>query len=334
MSTGKGSRQSNSRFKQKAALSARTSPKTPVLRASKRAPGPRAQAQPAEPDLSAKHAMLTPGAIRQQRQSANGSLMATSQHGTADRELSFCHANTSSILSENSTVSFGPVDEQLSQSFSLGMSLEEGGMRFSLGSARDSMGSVRFSAGPGLVSFAAEAPQPEAAEAGGPSGQNVAMLQQKIAKLQDENMALRSQCGSSQSAEQKQPQHKRLSFCSQASSSPMSSPQPSTPTRPTHVGYGEEYLQQLESNCASLKEQDERLNAAHSQLLNSLLGKDLADSASLGDAILAIKTGEGGEYLRKCDVGLVKTHIRMLEAELAKERAAREEERAGKEGIQ
>ena len=85
MSTGKGSRQSNSRFKQKAALSARTSPKTPVLRASKRAPGPRAQAQPAEPDLSAKHAMLTPGAIRQQRQSANGSLMATSQHGTADR---------------------------------------------------------------------------------------------------------------------------------------------------------------------------------------------------------------------------------------------------------
>jgi predicted nucleic acid-binding Zn-ribbon protein len=333
MSTGKGSLskgQSNSLFKQKAALSARTSPKTPVLRASKRAPGARAQAQQAEPDLSAKHAMLTPGAIRQQRQSANGSLLGTSQHGAADRELSICHANTSSILSENSTVSFGSVDAQLSQSFSLGMSLEEGGMRFSLGSARDSMGSIRFSAGPGLVSFAAEAPQP--AEAGGPSGQDVAMLQKKIAELQDENMALRSQFGSSQSEELEPPQQKRLSFCSQASSSPMASPQPSTPTRPTNVGYGEEYLQQLESNCASLKEQDERLNEVHSQLLNSLLGKDLADSASLGDAILAIKTGEGGEYLRKCDVGLVKTHIRMLEAELAKERAAREEERAGKEG--
>jgi chromosome segregation ATPase len=333
MSTGKGSlskSQSNSLFKQKAALSARTSPKTPVLRASKRATGARAQAQPAEPDLSAKHAMLTPGAIRQQRQSANGSLLGTSQHGSADRELSICHANTSSILSENSTVSFGSVDAQLSQSFSLGMSLEEGGMRFSLGSARDSIGSVRFSAGPGLVSFAAEAPQP--AEAGGPSGQDLAMLQKKIAELQDENMALRSQFCSSQSAELEQPQHKRLSFCSQASSSPMASPQPSTPTRPTNVGYGEEYLQQLESNCASLKEQDERLNEVHSQLLTSLLGKDLADSASLGDAILAIKTGESGEYLRKCDVGLVKTHIRMLEAELAKERAAREEERAGKEG--
>ena len=214
-STGKGSLAgkgaSNSRFKQKTALAARTSPKTPVLRASKRAAAAAGARAPAEP-APARHAMLTPGAIRQQRQSANGSVLEASQLGDAGRaarEPSFDHGNTSSILSENSTVTLGSVDAQLSQSFSLGLSLDdEGGARFSLGSARNSTGSVRFSTGPGLGSFAVAAPA-----AGG--SEEVALLENRITELQAENTALRMQCDSS-----------KVPSCCACSPAPLALPSP------------------------------------------------------------------------------------------------------------
>ena len=60
-------------------------------------------------------------------------------------------------------------------------------------------------------------------------------------------------------------------------------------TMSTNFGFGDEQLQQLESNYEGLKQQDEKLNEAHGQLLLSLLNKELADTGSLGDVLFAVK---------------------------------------------
>ena len=186
--TGKGipKMPSNSRFKQKVALSAlRTSPKTPVLRTgaiAKKVQGAQ-HAGPRHPDAPPAKALITPRGVREMRQSASGSVLGTSHIGAYNASLSsepsFDAANTSSILSENSTVTFGTVDGQLSQSFSLGLSLLSD--RDSLGGARDSMGSVRLSSGPTFgVTCSGD--------------QNIVLLQKKIEELQGENSTLRGQC--------------------------------------------------------------------------------------------------------------------------------------------
>ena len=182
----------NSRFKQKAALATRTSPKTPVVRASKRnTPGHGVKERKGASPPPAR-AMLTPGAIKQMRQSANGSILGASRQGSVGTSLaaepSFEQGlvNTSSILSENSTMTMGSVDESLSQRFSMSLSIVG---RDSFDSVRDSIGSVRNS---GLVPFSALVSTQDAASSARHHDASV-IFESRLAELQTENSELRSQ---------------------------------------------------------------------------------------------------------------------------------------------
>ena len=182
--TGKGTpaarAPTNSRFKQKAALATRS---PPLLLAVKRAAGVPTRGSPSR-------SMLTPGGIKRMRQSAHGSVLGVSRQGAVSTSLAAepsCDqsiSNTSSILSENSTLQLGSVGE-LSQSFSLGLSLNG---RDSLDSARDSIGSARLSTGTFLSGLDA-APDTEQHDV-------ASLLQTKFVDLQNENKALRSQLDS------------------------------------------------------------------------------------------------------------------------------------------
>ena len=290
--TGKGSSlasrgQSNSRFKQKAALATRMSPKTPALLTTKRSRGcGQASANKASPPAMA---MLTPGGIRQMRESTNNS---SSRH--ADERVSFASdaapsfleqsvGDTSSILSENSTATLGSrCDPVLGPSFLL---LSDS--RDSFESSRDSVGSARLSTG----AFVAGNGTDVAAS----RGSETELLQNKFVELQNENKALRTQLQEYEQGAQPMPLmiQTRLSFGSQSASSPLlpTSRLASAPTTPagtgsplrevSNNGYGEEQLQQLESNCMSLKEQDDKLGEAHSCLLHSLLVREQKERESV-----------------------------------------------------
>lgn len=209
--TGKGSSSvtsargfTNSRFKQKAALATRTSPKTPLVRASKRnTPGQGVKERKGASPPPAR-AMLTPGAIKQMRQSANGSILGASRVGTltlaAEPSFEKGLANTSSILSENSTLTVGSVDEPESQRFSIGLSIlgqDSLSQRFSMGLSilgRDSLDSVRNPNGSvrdsSLVPFSALVSTQDAAWA---YHYDASLLESRFVELQTENSELRSQ---------------------------------------------------------------------------------------------------------------------------------------------
>ena len=290
--TGKGRAQSTSLFKPKVALATRavTSPKTPVVRASKGtsahiSTAPKSSPPPTRP-------MLTPGAIKQMRQSTNASALGRSTSLASEPSLDLTNGNTSSILSENSTL-------LLSHSFMLGISLNG---RDSLDSERDSIGSSRNS-----MHFLD----------GEQEGQLVTLKNNSM-KLKNDTKQFEVEFD-----------QKLLSLSLQSSNPQLASPSLDTPSKNQFewsgspaprilggVGYLEEQVHQLESNCASLKEQDEKLGEMHLQLLHSLLNKDLSSSASLGDVIVATKSPGGSECLRHCDIDLVRSHIKALEAKI------------------
>ena len=87
-----------------------------------------------------------------------------------------------------------------------------------------------------------------------------------------------------------------------------------------NFGYADEQVYQLESNFECLTEQEKKLDEAHSQLLHSMLGRDLSQSASPG--IFTLRSSNG-ERLRACDVAVVKTHLNLLETELNHEKIAK-----------
>ena len=180
--TGKGTpaRTPNSRFKKKAALA--------VLDV-KRIAGTVHRGSPSK-------SMLTPGGVRRARQSGNRSGLVLSQQGAPGlvpsqqgairTEPSFDQSieNTSSILSENSTMILGCENESLGHSFTLSLIGRE-----SLDSSRDSISSARLSTGTFLGGLAAVTDGLD--QDGNPS-----LLQTKFVDLQNENKALRTQLDS------------------------------------------------------------------------------------------------------------------------------------------
>jgi len=206
--TGKGTpaRTPNSRFKKKAALATRS---PPLVLAVKRIAGTVHRGSPSK-------SMLTPGGVRRARQSGNrcGLVLSQqgapglvpSQQGAIRTEPSFDQSieNTSSILSENSTMILGSENESLGHSFTLSNigreSLDSSRDSRSLDSSRDSISSARLSTGTSISSARLSTGTflgglAAVTDGLGQDG-NPSLLQTKFVDLQNENKALRTQLDS------------------------------------------------------------------------------------------------------------------------------------------
>ena len=324
LTTGKGrlpKSPGNSLFKQKKALSPRGAPVHSAKRTRSGAVAPAPSAQAHQPPPAA---LITPGAIRMQRGS---SVLEASRHGSSlvASEPSFetSIANVSAILSENSTLTAGG-DTQ----------------RNSLDSARVSMSSARLSVSNStILSELSEASRkslgPNENSRDSLAQSDSTSMEKRAKELENENKSLRLQID--KLVADSQTHQKRLSFGSEPE--PPVAAQPSQEASDTAqergcftFGYGDEHVQELEFNCARLKDQDEQLTAAQQQLRTSVQDREKLQTDS--PVVVSIKGDDGLERVRGCDKAAIKASLQLLQGDLQRERSTRLSVEAERDDLQ
>ena len=324
LTTGKGrlpKSPGNSLFKQKKALSPRGAPVHSAKRTRSGAVAPALSAQAHQPPPAA---LITPGAIRMQRGS---SVLEASRHGSSlvASEPSFetSIANVSTILSNNSTLTAGG-DTQ----------------RDSLDSARVSMSSARLSVSNStILSELSEASRkslgPNENSRDSLAQSDSTSMEERAKELENENKSLRLQID--KLVADSQTHQKRLSFGSEPE--PRVAAQPSQEASDTAqergcftFGYGDEHVQELEFNCARLKDQDEQLTAAQQQLRTSVQDREKLQTDS--PVVVSIKGDDGLERVRGCDKAAIKASLQLLQGDLQRERSTRLSVEAERDDLQ
>eukprot|EP00960_Hanusia_phi_P045839 757457-Hanusia_phi.AAC.1 len=267
---------------------------------------------------------MTPAKIRQARYSmnVNRSMDTTySMHNESSAEASV--VSSAGSLSEASTLSIGSSSSIINSSL-----LSSGTGRESIGSAGES---TRWSSG-SFGSIDAEMTDINSGchslKSGGLNHKVTVALQHKIATLQTEVLELQMQNASLQEKLTKDWSETRANETEESALTHHNSCN-EVSARKT-IGYNDQQLRQLETQCEVLRDQDASLNQVHVDLLHSMF-LPLEPSRSLADVIIKYTSEDGSDMVRKCDVQMIRKYIQYLENSLENKKESDQDNIADKE---